>query len=325
MGHLKEATIDRPQALMALSQDPATVTKIDEPGRGKWPKRPPDSCNKGYTSGFVATIRLDRTSLAPIRGRNWRECPGCYHDRVIRHSKQVLHEGTFYPLHLMEVPDKAAYNRLIDKWRQWRARNGNDVAYRAYPQDDDRYLIIHNQDQEAGEPISDNRGRLYRLLKTYLNTPEDLRVSSSEGWGGPFQGAKGDGRAKQAAKEGLEPDPYIQLWSDSKITKAAKALDIDLGKTWRGGCDIDAIDAYNRMANAGIAFYVKGGKSAWDVFLSLLLDDDGACHDLGTGKDKDHLSLMRDNGQRGEESGPARTVQPLLLPGRSGEEMRYAT
>lgn len=281
--------------------DDKPVMVIPEPGTGEWPKRPAHMCNGEGAAGVVFTIRANETAVHPMITPKWRSderrpgCPGCYYDRVKRQAEQVLFEHMrLEGLHYAELATAADFKRFTDRARQQRARNGVDGAYRSYPQDDGRYLVIGQVELlPHGTAVPTDRTELYNLLHTYCQTPEGKRVSSSGGWGGPWQGTKGDGRRKYAGQQGKATGPAVQLWASATMQKAADALGAELQRGRRGfSVQMPAADAYERLSMAGLEMHErKTNRSGLAAFLEFL---GATVTDKGQENQDKTLSVMRD-------------------------------
>jgi len=234
-----------------------------------WPKLRKCTCDNGYTSGWVMTLRAAESNLSPIPERNWRECDGCYDKRVLRQARQMEFEAGRQPLKVIELPDKDTLSRLTAKWRQWKIRKDVTVAFRAYPQEDGSIRVIHDQVGEPGEPAPTDRDQLIDFVRDLAMTPEGRRVSSSQGWGGDWQGAKGDGRVKEAIRRGEDPGPTIQIWGEKDhIRKVADALEIDLNKRRRGSTELHPLEIDARLTLAEITYYVRDNGPTWEEFIA---------------------------------------------------------
>lgn len=268
MGALKKLLTEEPQSLPAEfwpDRDTAMVAPLQETDSGIWPERPKHTCKDG-AGGWVITLRISTpSSINPETERKYQDCDACMYDRAKRHSHQILEEAANYtePLSWMTVSDQTAFKKLTSKWRQRRNRNDTSAAYRAYPQDDGTYIIIHDQPDEPGEPIPTDKTELFDLIYGIAQTPKGQNVSSSVGWGGRYQGNKGDGRAKQ---DGANPEPVKQIWHTGSITKIAKFTGFELDKNKSATLDIDPREIIRRLEDAQIRYYVSDDKLSLDDF-----------------------------------------------------------
>lgn len=249
----------------ATGKEPVMVLEELDPGSGQWPQIP---AHKGHDNetGTVITIRGDETSAAAMITPNWREtekhpaCPACQYKRTQRVAKQVLWElGRHGALWLMELPDEAEYIRFRDRARQRRHRHDEPAVYLALPTGGGRYAVIHNQEHEGGADIPHDRTELFWLLfDAAVSTPEKKLISSSVGWGGPWQGTRGDGRVKLAKQEGKDPRPVLQLWTEARLAAVAKALGEELKPRQKKiRVRMNAERAYLALAGAGLTLYEK--------------------------------------------------------------------
>jgi hypothetical protein len=249
------------KATAELNKPPTMIIHID-PGAGEWPKKPKHTCNEGKATGSVVTIRGNETAVSRLVTPAWRDseeaagCQACQYDRAYRFAQQIIiehyhNDGAIWSLWL----DSEAELRRFAKRAKYRV-----AGYVAFPTSGGRYLVVHTNGHEKspGEPVTNERADVFRLISAAANdTPEDKRVSCSAGWGGRWQGARGDGRAKQAKRSGEEVEPALQVWSyTSHFSLAGHFGEV------KGGADsftyqIDARAAFNILATAGVALYVK--------------------------------------------------------------------
>lgn len=257
---------------------PVMVLPDFSPGTGEWPAKPEHRGHEQET-GTVITIFENETAVSPMITPHWRHtdnherCPACYYERVIRQSKQILWEAHRRGgLSWMEM-EAAAYDRFTARLRQHRRRHGIDGAYRAYPQKDGRYIVVGEVDLlDSGAAVPSDKATLYNLVKGWVDTPEDKRISSSGGWGGDWQGVKGDGRTKRAKREGKQVKS-CQLWTDSGIKDVTAALGVKPPKGNQYKIKIPAITAYQALTAAGFALHERktkrGGLAAFLDFLGV--------------------------------------------------------
>lgn len=278
--------------LIALAKNAPESNQAEEPPRrldltpgiGEWPKKPP---HRGHASsaGTVVTIRERETAVSKLITPNWRStedrpgCPACKYERAHRQARQVLVE--LYrqdgQLWMVEIPTEEDFRRFADRLRKRRER-GTDAVYRAYPQPGGACVVVHNQEQEGGRLLTNHRGEIFDTLHDVANaTPDGRLISSSAGWGGPWQGTRGDGRVKQAAKEGRDISPCVQLWTNSTIEETARALGVDVHLDTSAVVALAAEHSYGRLVAAGIQLRERrtnrSGLSAFLEFLGVDVTD----------------------------------------------------
>lgn len=245
-----------------VTDSPVMVFPELDPGLGEWPKEPAHTCQGKEEGGAVITIRGQATAVSPIIVPSWRDtekrpgCRGCQHKRAKREARKVLWEGMKRPL-WGKFATAEEYRRFTNRTRKRRKEEGIAGAYAAYPMTDGRYFVIHDQEREGGQPIGDDRTEVYNLLLPIVNdTPDDKRISASGGWGGNWQGTRGDGRVKRAKKEGQEVDPAFQVWSTEGVDRIVQTLGGQIKAGVRSyTVKISAKEAFKRLAEEGIAVY----------------------------------------------------------------------
>lgn len=270
----------------------------------RFPAGPHHSCGGLTATGFVATLRPSRVSLAPLRARRWRQlgerrpCPGCVHDRALRYARQIRFEfqqraGMLYWRRL----DEDGFRRFTSRGRKRRQRSHIDAPFQAFPQGDGSHIVIHDQPREGGRPLPDGGGALLRWLLPWLRTPAGRRVSSSRGWGGPWQRCRGDGRLQGSSGKPAET-PLAQLWHHRGLAAAAGALGIQLGRGLRGSAPLPAEQALAALRAAGIPFHTVGGRAALAAILAPTPPETPPAA-LSRPRDREaaaaHLSFERDN------------------------------
>lgn len=239
-------------------------------GVGEWPERPAHTCREGQDEGTVATFRKDKTTFTPIITPRWRDtdkregCPACLYGRVRRHGNQVLFElGRTGELYHTIMPEEK-YRKFAARLRKRRERTGVAAVFRTYPLENDEAgrAIIHDQPNEEGELVPDDITHLFQLMLPWLQTPEDRRVSSSRGWGGPWQGNNGDGQVKEAKQQGFNPGPVVQAWGQSgrKMARALGCIEEEFGDT-ETSIKEDALTLFKRLEKGGVELYLKGSNS----------------------------------------------------------------
>jgi len=267
MGGLKELYADNPEVLYKdfFGEPAVMVAELAEPDNGVWPTREKHTCKEG-DSGWIITLRSSSlSSINHYTGRNYLSCDGCYYNRVKRHSNQILEEAAnhFDDLKGMRIKDKATFNKLTNKWRQQRKRENIPIAYQTFPHDDGHYFIVHDQQDEPGSPIPTDKTALFDLIWGVARTPAGKSVSSSQGWGGRFQGNKGDGRAKH---NGEKPELVKQIWSTGSISKVADIINIELDTKKKADVNLDPREIVRRLDDAEVRYYLKNDGPSWDDF-----------------------------------------------------------
>ena len=189
-----------------------------------YPTYPTHTCRSTLTvaSIYADVVRIQRVTqrhwrggVCPITGHTHGRCEACYHDRVKRHTEQILWEleggeGLYRQL-------SANGKQTVEKYRK-RTERGTAVGYVSFPDAMGGAFIISNQ-PDGGEKLTADCAEIFQLIYKYADTPTGRRVSSSNGWGGMWQGSKGDGRRKLAKKNGVEDDGVCQYWTHPNLSK----------------------------------------------------------------------------------------------------------
>ena len=260
-----------------VTQKPVMVLPEIEPGQGEWPNKPHHTCKTdnaaGDASGLAIYWHNGKVSASSMNAPSWRgdedhpACRGCQYDRAKRISLQVLWELTKRPLWALEM-NQGEYRLFTQNTRQNRKRKGIAGAYTALPLEDDNYFVIHDQESIGGERVINDKTAVYNLLRHAAvstpvipqaegETPKYKRVSSSGGFGGNYQGTRGDGRIKQARRNGEEVGEAFRVWTP-EAKAALAALDIDTKRNQKTySKKITARDMCLKLAANGISLRSK--------------------------------------------------------------------
>ena len=262
-----EATKERPLPddffQLVPDKQPIMVYPEREPGVGEWPKQPKHiDCECGKTT-VCAFYDKGLVSVGEMGNGRWREtdqqsaCPGCYYKRVKTVARQLLLEMEMYgDFWLLKLASKAEFNRFINR-KKYARKKGKIWVYICLPQKDGSYIVIHTIPKEGGELItSNNRTEVYNLLWPWLQTPEKNHLSTSRGFGGRYQGIRGDGRVKVAKKAGKDWGECQTFFSKSPVIDFGKALEVDVKESAKSFTkEMDTIEAYEAILKAGIKLY----------------------------------------------------------------------
>ena len=332
-----------------------------------WPVSPSHTCG-AYSNGTVLTLRQTSLTAARIITPDWRSdetrqgCPACYHRRVLRYCNQIATEQESGLLWELKV-DEGEYKRQAATWRGRRrnaqtetkkiqrayitgqinysdadeaiaaAAKKGDVRYCPFPQAHNQYIIIHNQEKDGGELLTCGRAELYERVKAIANTPENKRLTPSEGWGGCYQGAKGDGRIRQERKATGAKDetgPCVQLWTKRGLPEVAKPFNEQLKPKQKSfKVDMNPFDAYHLLS--GFELYERhtnrlGVTALLEMFAPL--PDENI-----TFKDKENQDntfvLKRDilageSGQGGNKNGFSSSDTPLFPKALQHQAVAYS-
>lgn len=219
---------------------------------------------------FVTTLSLKHdedgnvqqwTNITDI-ANDWRLSERAYQKRVQRELKKFTStELEAAPAFFVQRMSEADWCRLRDAWNKRQQRAGEEYQaprFAKYPQENGTIVLIHDSagDAEHSKPLPTDEDALRELLADSLRTPEEKRVAHSPGFGGDYQGMRGDGRRRKAKKAGLRVELVGQFITQGEggILGAAAALDIELSRNLRGGREIEHEDAMLALWDAGFVF-----------------------------------------------------------------------
>ena len=297
-----------------------------------WPVSPSHTCGAEKGVGTIITIRQSHTTAAKMITPAWRDnearqgCPACYHRRVLRYCNQIATEQESGPLWSLQL-DEGEYKRRAAAWRKRNTR-GDNARYCPFPLADNQYTIIHNQEKDGGELLPSGRAELYELVKAIAKTPDTRRISPSNGWGGEWQGAKGDGRVKQEKKtvkasgsDAAGPGVCVQLWTKKSLKDIAARLGAELERRQNSvKVDINPFDAYHCLADCELHERHTnrlGITALLEQFAGVSPDADENVTDKAHSKELNTMFVKRDilagdSGQGGKVTPPAPHDTPLF-------------
>ena len=216
-----------PNGEWADTSETIIIPSKNDVGFGKWPAKPVHQHETGGSIGTLTAhgVRLTKMKRRVLTDKNGdrKICPGCFYVRVQRLSKQILYEmyNNKHKLFWTET-DEDAFDTLKKRWRQRRRRTSETVVYASYPQADDKRIVIHNQTKEGGEIVHDDKAKLFAWLSPIVQIQDSKNISASQGFGGDWQGNKGDGRVAK----GIKPLSMQFVLSEESLTKLAAILNI---------------------------------------------------------------------------------------------------
>ena len=198
---------------------------------------------------------IEWTSVCPMT-KDWRVDAAAYGKRVQRLVNQLREEqqdgATFHAMTL----DAAGWEVLRERWKKRAQRGGEPVRWAKLPQADGAVVVIHDchQDEGDGSPaLPSDAAELRRFVFPLLRTPEGAKVTTSPALGGCYQGARGDGRRRQAQHDGAKVEVVGQFVTSGAggLVRAAQVLDIELSKGLRGRRELNHEDAVLTLLEAG--------------------------------------------------------------------------
>lgn len=246
-GPVAEAIERRPR--LPIRPKPRRAAPDVEPdgiGTGEWPAPPRHSCEGATAVGTVLTSRPERTAATRIYNPNWHDCEGCRYERAKRMSRQILTEIHQTGPLCAQIMTEGDYKRWAARMRQYRRRKGATVNYRALPQGDGWTFVIATAGSLAGALLPTDRAELLPIVLEACNTPEGHHYSGSHGFGGNWQGTRGDGRAIAAdraeavatgtplselrAEKRRNGQGAVQYWTDASLEEVGAAVGMGVKK-----------------------------------------------------------------------------------------------
>ena len=250
----RREAIRRERAFFAKTAAQPALASAEPSDAPPLPKHNPQTFITTLTKRSDAGRTAEWTSVCPMT-KDWRVDAAAYGKRVQRLVNQLREEqqdgATFYQLAL----DAAGWEVLRERWKKRAQRGGEPVRWAKLPQEDGAVVVIHDCHQDAGDAaeLPSDAAELRRIVFPLLRTPEGAKVATSAGLGGCYQGARGDGRTRQAKRDGATVEVVGQFVTSGAggLARAAQVLDIELSKRLRGRRELDHEDAVLRLLEAG--------------------------------------------------------------------------
>lgn len=260
-----------------------------------------------------------------------------------RLAKQITEEleagSEFYRL---ELAGEEEWRRLRDAWRQRRARGADDVRWQVYRQDGDAIVVIHDDARRGGVALPAEFDQLKAITRDLLaDMPGDgeRRVRTSPGFGGNYQGSRGDGRARAASGEGVTWRTRGQFVTEGGLLRAAETLGTEIDARGRGQAQMAHEDALILLMESGFTLKPRkahtGALSAFDFILASQQECETAAEDEMshlasiTGSPIYTLSVtfpvddVISDSWPMPETAEERQIQPIYLPGMAEEVAKW--
>lgn len=207
-----------------------------------------------FTKRHDTSRTTEWTSLCPMT-KDWRVDAAAYAKRVDRLVNQLREEqqdgATFHAMTL----NAAGWEVLRERWKKRAQRGGEPVRWAKLPQEDGAVIVFHDCHQLAGDAteLPSDAAELRAFVFPLLRTPEGTKTATSGGFGGCYQGARGDGRRRQAQREGATVEVVGQFVTSGEggLARAARVLGIELSKGLRGRRELNHEDAVIALLEAG--------------------------------------------------------------------------
>lgn len=288
---------------------------LGDAGTGDFPRLPAGAGDVERVNGSVHTFERFKDgsvyyTMAPSVIPTWDVCPREYACRNEREVKKAHREMSRQEMYWFVVPADQK-NRILNRWK----KRDDKVIYGQYPyMVDDRlmYGFTTNQAKE-GHPFPTDRTEAFNLIYEWNQTPDGMRRSYSQGYGGQHEGTKGDGRKKAAERiakmSGYEVEKgEIKQFVSSTKPKAIPNFEnilVDEKGTPRVKID-DPFELYRSLANNFKDLRTRGGKGALSDFLKW----------AGV-PDKDKITLLRDT-EKPKDVSTSRVIFEENLPEQKG-------
>ena len=236
-----------------------------------------------------------------------------------RYAKQLEWEQTEGGRRLYRITlSDEDWKRQAAAWRQQKKRTGQEVGWQAY-HGEDGVTIFHDSQATGGEALTTDFAALYDLAHGLLSVQtEGKKTRTSVGFGGEYQGSRGDGRVKhdKRQKAAAQWELVGQYVTEGRgIRQAAALLNMELSHKLRGSVQLDHEDALLALLEAGLTMKPrkvhKDTLSVFDVILGsqdppmshLTYIEDPSSEDCTVSVTEDPI----------DEAWPVPSAQPRLL------------
>ena len=244
-----------------------------------------------------------------------------------RYAKQLEWEQTEGGRRLCQlVLSDEDWKRQAAAWRQQKKRTGQDAAWQVYRGQDDRVTVFHDSPAAGGAVIAADPAALYGLVHSLLSQMvtegSGSRVRTSAGFGGAFQGSRGDGQARQAKRQGRAGQWELvgQFVTEGPgIQKAAALLTMELGPKLRGKAQVSHEDALLGLLEGGFTMRPRKAHAAalsvFDILLPQAQPDEGLPEGMShlVYKGQESTCTLSVTEDPIDEDWPVPTGQPRLL------------
>ena len=139
------------------------------------------------------------------------------------------------------------WTRTRKKWNNWKRRDKGLVDLVPFHQADGSVVVVHSSvhKDDIGDALPAEEEALLELVTTLCERPSlEVRNRSSAGFGGEWQGTRGNGPLKQAEREGKKKPDSWQLKTNAFVSRVSKALAIELNARSKGRRDLHCVDTY---------------------------------------------------------------------------------
>jgi len=195
--------------------------------------------------GTYIDIHEDFTTGRPNNNNDRRKCPVHRQKNAYRFTRQVAIEQKDKPLTMTRFATVEDWKTTNAKWRQWKKRQKDEVAFRPFVQQDGGVVVIHNSQDESdkGEALPQDDIELLDVIADILaNEHETKRSRASSGFGGHYAGTRGNSNKDDTEAYRLQckaPSSYV----------FKKAFDVKTNTFGFARVDMDCGAAFLRLTD----------------------------------------------------------------------------
>lgn len=167
------------------------------------------------------------------------------------------------------------WKRQAAAWRQQKKRTGQTVAWQAHKTEGGRVTVFHDSQTAGGAALVTDPAALYSLIHGLLaDAPDGRKTRTSAGFGGSYEGSRGDGRARHAQRQGQAGQWELvgQFVTEGRgLRHAAALLNVELNSKSRGRVQLDHEDALLALLEAGYTMTPRKAHAAALSIFDVLL------------------------------------------------------
>lgn len=209
------------------------------------------TCKSARKKGAAINIYLKFTTFAPFTDHDWRHCPGCLSDYAYRKTRQVENETKRGKLTATWFETTEDWKRTRKKWNTWKRREKEVISFSPFNQEDGRILVIHSSANETDIGQELPKGdELDTFVLNLCQTPAKTKNRASGGFGGEYQGWRGEGRTTEGKKKvAKRPDCYQLKTSASSARIAQRVYGETTDTRGRGRKELHCADSYLNLVD----------------------------------------------------------------------------
>jgi len=204
------------------------------------------TCKSSQEKGAAINIYLEFTTFKPFTDHDWRNCPGCRSDYRYRKARQIEREAKRGQLTLAKFATVEDWTKKRKAWNTRARRGADSISFTPFHHDDGTVDVIHSSthEKDAGQKLPEG-DELDAMVLDLCLTPGTTKNRASSGFGGEWQGSRGEGRNKEVEKKtGKRPHNYQLKTNAASVRLAKRAYGTELNTRGHGRQDWHCSDSF---------------------------------------------------------------------------------